>query len=216
MDLGKYKVFVFDMDNTLVASEPFHIRAFGRALKEMLDYDLTWADGQEYIGITSTEMAGRILSRLGRTDVVPKDVSILKTKILMENFTTEIYPGAREFLETAKSRGKWRMVLASNSVPQFINRVLTDGGLDGIFQRIFTCFDVKKTKPDPEIFIKAAAELEVTPGECLVFEDSDAGLAAARACGMDSVLMLNPGNLIPENMPVDQPAFTWAQLGRMI
>lgn len=214
INLKKYKAFIFDMDNTMIASEPFHIRALAASLKQLLNYDFTWDDGQEYIGITSSEMGARILKRLNRSDIKPAEISKLKTQILLDIFKTEIYPGVKEFLSIAHP--SWKLIIASNSVPEFIDRVLTDGNIKQYFDNILTCRQVTHTKPDPEIFLKAAADNHLTPDECLVFEDSDAGLTAARAGGFDSILMLNPGNLIPSEMPANQPMATWKQLLNLI
>ena len=215
-DLRKYRALAFDMDGTLVPSEPFHIQALTLALKEMLGYTFSWDDGLEYNGITSKEMAGRILKRLNRHDVDPAAISRRKQEIVLDIFRGDLYPHVREFFEAAVGLNAWKLALASNSIPRFIDLCLKGGGIYSCFDVVLSCEDVENTKPSPEIYLKTAERLRLPPADILVFEDSTPGLVAARDGGFDSILVLNPGNIIPSDMPSAQPMATWGQLAAML
>ena len=100
----------------------------------------------------------------------------------------KIKAGAVPLLETLKSRGL-PMAVASSTHREGVMQLLTGAGLAEYF-KYFSCGDeVAKSKPDPEIFLKAAGGLGIEPQECLVFEDSPAGIRAASAAGMRAVMV---------------------------
>ncbi len=208
--LSGCKALLFDLDNTLVDTEVHHNRALSLALQEKLGYSFTYADSQEYIGITSIEMSRRILSRLGRTDVSAEELSQRKHELVMQTFSTQPYPGVREFLRIQQEQR--RLAIGSNSPREFVISCLQHCGLLDYFYPIVTRDEVAEPKPAPDIFLRAAELLEVQPAECLVFEDSAAGLAAAKAGGFPQVLVLNPGNPLPDPLPEAIPMLTWPQL----
>ena len=164
LDLSRYRAFLFDFDNTLVATEQFHVRAFARAIHDMLDYDMLEEDYLDFVGNTSMWLAEKILKRLGRTDVTPWDVTLLKRRYTEEDFRAIVYPGVPE---------------------------------------------------KPDIFLLAAQTVGLPVEECLAFEDSETGLQAAKAAGMDTVMVANPGNTIPNVIPNDVWIHTWLQLLEM-
>lgn len=97
-----------------------------------------------------------------------------------------LLPGLEELLASARAAG-WRLAVATSAPPGNIDFVLD--GLD-----VRRCFDavvgeaaVKRSKPDPEIYLTAASRVGVDPGRCIVFEDSLAGIASGRAAGMPVV-----------------------------
>ncbi|NLF92931.1 MAG: HAD family phosphatase [Oligosphaeraceae bacterium] len=210
--LSGCKALLFDLDNTLVNTEIHHIRALSLALQEKLGYSFTFADSQEYIGITSTEMSRRILARVGRTDVQAEELSQRKHELVMQAFSAQPYPGVREFLRA--QQGQRRLAIGSNSPREFVLSCLQRCGLLDCFCPIVSRGEVTSPKPAPDIFLRAAELLGVQPAECLVFEDSAAGLAAAQAGGFATVLVLNPGNPLPDPLPEAIPMLTWPQLLR--
>ncbi len=208
--LSGYKAFLFDLDNTLVSTETQHIRALSAALREKLGYGFTYADSQEYIGITSIEMSRRILMRLGRTEISAEEISQRKHKLVMQSFSAQPYPGAREFLQA--QQGRRHLAIGSNSPREFILSCLQRCELKDYFSPIVSRGEVATPKPAPDIFLKIAEILDLSPVECLVFEDSGAGLAAAKAGGFAAVLVLNPGNPLPDPLPEEAAMLTWPQL----
>jgi beta-phosphoglucomutase len=95
--------------------------------------------------------------------------------------TRDILPGVVDFLELLRLEGLKTAVGSSSKNARYILDKLT---LTHHFDAIVDGTMVKQTKPDPEVFVNAAALLAISPAECLVIEDAEAGVAAARAAGM--------------------------------
>jgi len=85
------------------------------------------------------------------------------------------------------AHGRLPLALATGSTANVTVAVLAAVGLDGVFDAIVTRDDVARGKPAPDSFLRAAALLGLEPGQCLVYEDSPVGLAAADAAGMRAV-----------------------------
>jgi len=97
-----------------------------------------------------------------------------------------LMPGAAELLSRLKA-GNIPMALASSSVLSLVQAAIDKLGLGQYLKAIATGDEVKKGKPDPEIFLLAAKKLGVPPESCVVFEDAPSGVAAAHAAGMKAV-----------------------------
>ena len=96
----------------------------------------------------------------------------------------EILPGVREFIEDARAKGyKIALGSASKNAPLILERL----SITELFDKIIDGTKVEKAKPDPEVFLKGAQELEIQPEDCIVFEDSVAGIEAAHNGGMKAV-----------------------------
>jgi HAD superfamily hydrolase (TIGR01509 family) len=100
----------------------------------------------------------------------------------------KLFPGARELLETLQ--GKVRLALASMNNRAVIEELLDKTRIRGCFEVILTVEEVERFKPDPEIFLKSAAKLNMKPEECIVVEDSIFGVRAARNAGMECIAVL--------------------------
>lgn len=98
-----------------------------------------------------------------------------------------ILPGVRALLEEASSTDGLRVALASSSDQRWITRWTTQHGIRSFFDCIRTRDDVAHVKPAPDLFLSAAAGMELDPAECVVLEDSPNGMRAAAAAGMRCV-----------------------------
>jgi beta-phosphoglucomutase len=97
---------------------------------------------------------------------------------------SEILPGATEYLQSIRARGiKTALGSASRNAPLILERL----GISALFDSIVDGNKVTNVKPDPEVFLRAAQELQVPPAQCVVFEDAAAGIEAARRAGMGTV-----------------------------
>lgn len=210
LDLTPYDALLLDFDNTLLATEEFHVMGFTKALKQLLDYDLTREDEIGYMGRTTTSMSAMIIDRLGRHDVTPEQVTELKRQLVLEVFEPKVYPGVVEFL--SRQKGKRVIAVVSNSPRDFIDHAMSLSGLTPYVDALLTCDDVVRCKPDPEIFLKASSRVGVPVPRCLVFEDSEIGLQASLSGGFASVLVLNPDNIVPRTIPTSVHLTTWLHL----
>ncbi len=91
--------------------------------------------------------------------------------------------GAKEFLSYARDRGMLCGIATSNSW-EMVDAVLDSLGMRPFFQAVTTACQVKAGKPSPDIYLKVAEDLHVSPGQCLVFEDVPAGILAGKRAGM--------------------------------
>jgi HAD superfamily hydrolase (TIGR01509 family) len=186
------KLVVFDMDGLLVDSEILHLKAWrnifdenGLVLQEE-DYVREWVQGGRGIVQYVEKMElFPIEERLTTALKIRENKKILFDAMLEEEL--EIKPGAKELLENLD--GKMKMVIASSSYRKSLEIIVKKFGIDKYFERIISIENVQKAKPDPEIFLLAAKEMKVKPSECVVLEDAEKGLKAAKAAGMKCIIV---------------------------
>ena len=185
---GPIGAIIFDCDGTLVDSEPItvkvlidHVAEFG--LK--LEYD-------EALGLfVGRDMAMIMVELEKRMDrPLPEDfVEEYRRRQAIElSRSVTCIPGAVELLKVV-SRGKASICVASNAPRAKIDLNLQATDLEEFFQpsQIFSAYDVGKWKPDPTLFLHAAEQLGVAPKNCVVIEDSLAGIDASIAAGMQTI-----------------------------
>jgi HAD superfamily hydrolase (TIGR01509 family) len=181
---------IFDMDGLLIDSEPLSERALSEFLgfrRLDLDPDLT------------PLLLGK---RLPDAMVIIKDwydlegehgdllVEFSELRLDLLRRGIPVMDGAVEILEWAQSVGL-KTALATSSRRAHADVALAVTGLSGYFTTEATGDEVANGKPAPDLFLLAASRLGVNPAECLVFEDAPAGIAAAKAAGMDVVWVPN-------------------------
>ena len=181
--LGDVLAVVFDFDGTLVDTMPLHYAAYRLAFAECCQAELAEDVFYEEIGGTAREVLPRLLARVG-SDVDPRAVHARKKELLRDVLAEADIP----VLETAKLlpvlRPHFAMALATSGSRQGIEIMLERLGWPSYFDVVVTGEDVSRGKPAPDAFRLAAEGLDVEPGRCLAFEDTDAGVASARAAGM--------------------------------
>ncbi|MFB6848973.1 HAD family hydrolase [Streptomyces sp. NPDC056373] len=175
---------IFDLDGTLVDSEPNYYEAGRRTLAEYGIRDFTWADHERYVGISTQETVADWKDRYGLPASVD-DMVALKNRHYLElaRSATRAYPEMRAFVELLAAEGV-PMAVASGSSPQAIAAVLTGTGLDARLQTVVSADEVAHGKPAPDVFLEAARRLGAAPSGCVVLEDAAPGAAAAHAAGM--------------------------------
>jgi HAD superfamily hydrolase (TIGR01509 family) len=187
------RAVIFDFDGVLVNSEPLHFRA----LRESLAGEGISITEEEYLReYVAYDDRGSIriaLERHGRL-VSPERVhAVARSKAeAFERLMAEVpfYPGARELVRELAA--EMPVAIASGARREEIERILHAGGLLDAFSAVVGADDVARTKPDPEPYLAAFHLVAtrapgLTPGQCLVFEDTIPGIAAARAAGMKVV-----------------------------
>ena len=178
------RVAVFDMDGVLVNNSRFHREAWRRLAREE-GFALTDPEfWRQAIGRPVEEAVPRILGR----PVPPEEANRLarrKTALYHElaDGHTEPVPGVVEFIRALAVAGVPR-ALATSAVADSAARILEGLGLAGAFTVQITAGHVRRGKPDPEVYLTAAARLGVLPATCVVFEDAVVGVEAAHRAGM--------------------------------
>lgn len=175
---------LFDMDGVLCDSEAMLAQAAVRLFAERYGVQVRASDFIPFVGTGEKRYLGGVAEQYGITDRRPDDKEVLYAMYLeMIPGNLRPTPGAREFVLACRARGLKTAVATS------ADRVKLDGALAAIdlpphgFDATVTGTDIKHPKPDPEIFVTAAAKLGLPPASCLVIEDAIHGIAAARAAG---------------------------------
>ncbi len=179
-DPGPFEAAIFDMDGTLVHTEPLHRRSWARALGEMgIDFDD--AEYDQYLSGRPSRETTR--ERFGFSPEQAEEAShrLITAFWDIAAGNVEPLPGVREFLTRFYYVPK---AVATSARRHSATRMLDELGLLDYFKAIVTADDITNGKPEPEIFLLASERLEVAPERCVVFEDAFAGVAAARAAGM--------------------------------
>jgi len=173
--------FIFDLDGVLVDTVPAHIEAWGRTFREF-GYSFTHElyeqkiDGRPRIEALRDTMVGLDSESLARA-------AEIKNNYFLQNVEKGLYErfdSSARFVRRWKKHGV-RMAAASSSVN--VEWILEKIGLLDAFEVIVGGDDVKAGKPDPEVFLKAARDLELRVCDCVVFEDAAVGVQAAKGGG---------------------------------
>lgn len=184
-----YKACLFDLDGVLVDTAIYHFQAW-KNLGSKFGYTLTEEQNEQLKGVSRVESLNRILSWANYTATEEQKSAWLMEKNdnyldLISNMNpSEILPGVLDFLHQIKQAG-YKIALGSASKNAEI--ILAKTGLIEWFDLIIDGNKVTKSKPDPEVFLKGAAGLGFQPNECIVFEDAQAGVEAAKAGNMRAI-----------------------------
>ncbi len=185
----EFKAVIFDLDGVLVFTDKYHYLAWKEIAGE-LGIDFTEKDNDRLRGVSRAESLEIILEKYqGEPLSDEKKAEILERKnniyreYLKEMSPSDVTDDVRETLRTLREKGYKLAVGSSSRNTAFI---LEKTDLTDAFDAVADGTMIERSKPDPEVFLKAAGLLGVEPGECLVIEDADAGIDAAIAGGMHS------------------------------
>ncbi|MUT65193.1 HAD family phosphatase [Paenibacillus sp. NEAU-GSW1] len=185
------KAFIFDMDGVIIDSEPIHFEIDVQTLKH-LGLDVSPHELEEFVGMTNPEMWEILKQRHQLPQTIAEIIAFqLSSKIAHLNaLDIEPIDGIREWIAELK-RLNVPIAIASSSPVIFINGVLEKFQLKAHFDCIVSGEEVAKGKPEPDVYLEAAAQLGVQPGDCVVLEDSRNGVKAAKAAGMKCIGIIN-------------------------
>jgi beta-phosphoglucomutase len=188
---------IFDLDGVIVDTAKYHYLAW-RWLANGLGFEFTEEDNERLKGVSRMRSL-EILLEVGGVDF-PEDekleLAARKNARYVEYISnleeSELLPGAKDYLRQLRARGvKIALGSASKNAPLILDKLkVTD-----LFDAIVDGNKTSKAKPDPEVFLIACEELGLTPADCVVFEDAEAGVHAAKAAGMGVIGIGKPENL---------------------
>lgn len=178
---------VFDCDGTLVDSMPIHYVVWVESLNHFgAPFDFTEEVFYSLAGVREQDVV-KMLNEQYRSAVDPDGVAHYKFDLFQKRMgeVREIKPVA-DLARRAHAQGM-PIAVASGSEEETVRGVLAANDLERLFEVIITPKLVKKGKPAPDMFLLAAEKIGVAPDSCLVFEDGESGMQAARAASMSAV-----------------------------
>ncbi|TGE28227.1 HAD family hydrolase [Hymenobacter metallicola] len=184
------KAFLFDLNGTMIHDMDYHTNAWHHIFNHELGGNFTREEVKPQMYGKNQEVLVRMFGPDRFTAAEMAELALRKEQRYQEEFRPHLalLPGLPEFLERAHQRGI-RMAIGSAAIPFNIDFVLDTLGIRHYFQAIVSADDVTLSKPHPETFLKAAAQLGVNPTDCLVFEDVPKGAEAALNAGMKAVIL---------------------------
>lgn len=187
------KAVIFDLDGVIVESENAHIEAEKQTLLKY-GVQISADELHKYTGATANVMFTELITKY-KLDTTFEKMFRQKEDILYKLLEEDAEPtkGVIALLWKLKSR-KIRLAIGSSSPKKQIKYVLNKLDITHLFDSKVGAEDIARSKPDPEVFLKAAAQLGVSPSKCLVIEDSSLGVEAAKSAHMKCIGFRNPNS----------------------
>lgn len=184
------KALLFDLNGTIIDDMAFHHQVWDRILNEELGAGLSPDGVKQQLFGKNAELLERVF---GKEHFSPEEIEVISAR--KERYYREMYksymqliPGLGDFLEQAQ-QNRIPMAIGSAAIASNVDFVLDESGIRHYFEVIVCSEHVRTSKPDPEVFLKAADQLGVAAASCIVFEDVPKGVEAALNAGMKAVVI---------------------------
>ena len=179
--------YIFDCDGTLADTMPLHYRAWKRLVEE---HGLEFPEDLFYrLGGKPTE---QILEQL-RDEIGLRVVDVRQAAERKEEYYLEMIDEVKPIEAVVGIARRWHgikpLAVASGGFRRYVERTLDAIGIRPLFSTVVCVEDYARGKPFPDPFLEAARRLNISPQDCVVFEDSELGVQAAAAAGMQSVFV---------------------------
>lgn len=187
------EAIVYDVDGTLVNSEPLHVSAWDKALKasgyELSNLSVSFR--QTMAGKKPIVVAAGMVEELHLT-ISAEELLELKSSLFLEKAKTSLegMPGAVESVRRFKEAG-YKLAIGTSLDREFLNIILKSLNVSDLFNVIVTGDQIKNGKPDPETYLAVSKQLGTAPDRCVVFEDAQSGIQSAKAAGAWCVAVKN-------------------------
>lgn len=189
-DPSRYQALIFDCDGTLATTAHVHHSALAEAICS-LGHDLPESFYFARTGLSLEHLLDEFAEfcgeRLGSAQVLPVATAAYRRDIGKIREIVAVTSVVRAFA------GRLPLAVASSGGRALVQATLDQLGIAACFDAVVTVEDIRAPKPAPDAYLLAAARLKVRPETCLVFEDSDQGVRAAKTAGMDVVDVRSPG-----------------------
>jgi len=199
------KACIYDLDGVITDTAKYHYQSW-KWVADQLEYHLTEKQNQKLKGVGRKESLEKIIKWSGnRISEADKQRYLLKKNAMYLEFIDtmtpyEVFPGFKEFNDAAKVQG---IKVAIGSSSRNAIRIIDKLDLVLEFHAIVDGGMTENSKPEPDIFLLAAEKFQCDPSECLVIEDSQAGLTAAKKAGMKSILYGEDKGLKGAHLQID-------------
>jgi beta-phosphoglucomutase len=195
------KAVLFDMDGVLIEAKDWHYEALNKAL------DLFGMAISRFDHLTTFDglPTRRKLEMLSMERGLPRELhpflNEMKQQYTMQIVHTQCKPSFchQQAMSTLKHRG-YRLAVCSNSVRPTVEAMMAKAGLTPYLDYMVSNEDVAKGKPDPEMYLKAMSHFGLQPHECLVVEDNENGIKAARASGAHLLVVKEVADTTVQNI----------------
>jgi len=196
------RAVLWDMDGTLLDSAEYHWLAWRESLAAE-GYDLT----RDRFAATFGQRNDTILRAHFGPDFPLSEVDRIGAikesnyRELVRTRGVELLPGVPRWLARLKERG-WRQAIASAAPLLNVQTILAALDIAGRFDAIVSAEDVQHGKPDPQVFLTAAARIGVPPARCIVVEDAPAGIEGAHRAGMRAIGVLTTHTILQADLTI--------------
>jgi HAD superfamily hydrolase (TIGR01509 family) len=184
------KAFIFDMNGTMIDDMDYHLHGWFNILNEDLGAGMTREAVKKEMYGKNQELLIRIFGKDRFTEAEMDALSMEKERRYQTAYLPhlQLIPGLQSFLDAAEKLNI-PMGIGTAAIPFNVDFALDNLHIRHYFKSIITANDVTTSKPHPEVFLKAAAELGADPASCIVFEDAPKGVEAAANAGMKAVVL---------------------------
>ncbi len=178
---------IFDLDGVVVTTDKLHYLAWKELAEKIGIRNFTEADNIRQRGVSRMESLEVLLEKSDKCYTKEEKIALADEKNrryvkLLETLSeTDVLPGVKEFIAFLKKKS---IKTAIGSASKNTYTILEKIKMTEMFDAVSCGLDITRSKPDPEVFLIAAEKLGIQPERCLVVEDSDAGITAAKAAGM--------------------------------
>ncbi len=186
--IERSRAAVFDFDNVIADSEPFHYEAYRRVFEKRghaLDREEYWSEWTSRGGGAEGEIARH------RLDMDPREIRAEKDPIyaaFCRSGEIKLFPEALRVVDAFRRAGLLAAI-ASGSYESDIRAILRANAAEGLFEAIVGKDGIARYKPHPETYLLAAERLDIAPARCLAVEDADKGVKSAKGAGMSVILI---------------------------
>ena len=195
-----YKGIIFDLDGVICHTDKYHYQAW-KKLADRLGIYFDETINNRLRGVSRMESLNIILERADKTyteqekEAFATEKNEVYKELLKQMTPEELSPEVKDTLEELRNRG---ILLSIGSSSKNAGFILNRLGLGDFFDAVSDGNNISHSKPDPEVFLKAAEFLKLPASECLVVEDAEAGLLAAKNGEMDSAAI---GDAVKSDLP---------------